>query len=234
MSALTNTGRKRLAALLHSETLFVAWGTGSVHWSTNKEITSVFNVLTNLLGVGYTYIADVVVRLASNESIVYEQGADYTFNAQTGVLTRQVSGGIPSGQSVVVAFHVNPPPASVGATSLLAEVGRRRVVNKMFVVPDNEGEIVAESGQFSPSPENAPTNHVYLEVAFLPSEASDQSIREVGVFSQVVTQVGLPGGQLYFTPSQVTQSGDMWTSKNLPTIVRNGTSRETFHFVITL
>lgn len=234
MSALTNIARVQLAQFLHDATLHMGWGTGNVNWDTDKEITAPFNVLSNQLSTGYQFISEVSVRLASDPDTEYVLNTDFTVNASTGVVTRITGGSIPSGQNVVVSFHVLTAPETVTADALLDEVGRRIISSKSFVVPDSDGEIIVESGSFSLSEDNAPTNHLLLEVAFQPSEASDKIIREIGVFSGTVPIDGLPGGQQYFLPAQIDDAGKLIAISHLAKITRNATSRETFRMVITL
>ena len=231
-SILTNSARKKFAELLRGSTLHMAWGTGVASWGTDVEITQSFPN-DNLLNMAHSYIGSVVVRPAPSGD-PYAVGTDYTVNLNTGVISRLVGGTIPANQSVKVNYHVNPAPASTTATDLIAEVGRRVISSKQYAVPDSEGAIEVETGKFSLSPGNAITNHLLLEVAFLPSEAPTAQIKELGVFSDTIRVDGVSGALEYLLPNQVLSKGTLITAHNLATIVRNNTSRETFRLVITL
>ena len=231
-SILTNDARIEFAKLLKNSTLHLAWGSGNPDWGKDVETTRTFSV-GGTINLNYPNVGSVVVAPASGGT-AFNNGSDYTVNYQTGIITRNPSGSIGANLSLKINFHVRPAPASVASHDLLNEVGRKLIVNKQFAVPNSEGDIEVETGTFSLSPGNAPTPHLFIEVAFLPSEAPDASIRELGVFLGTVPVTGLPGGQQYFSAAQVATKGTLVTLHNIETIVRNNTSRETFRLVITL
>ena len=128
---------------------------------------------------------------------------------------------------------LTPPSESPSATALQAELGRRTATQWLFVVPDAAGSISVSSGRYSPSPGNAPTRHLYVTVDFDYAEASSAVVREVAVFSDTVVASGLPPGQMYFTPGQLTHPGIMMYVQNLVPIFRNPQTTENFSVVIT-
>ena len=66
-------------------------------------------------------------------------------------------------------------------------------------------------------------------------DAPTSTIREVAVFIGTVTQNGLPAGQKYFTPAQVSNPGTLLAVENiLEKIIRSPSSRQSFEFVITI
>jgi len=124
-----------------------------------------------------------------------------------------------------------PPSEDVDATHLMAEVGRRLATEIAYVTPSPSGEIVLPTGNFTRS--TTPTNNLYVRTAFDFPDAYSSVIREIGVFvgTQVVT--GLPVGQDYFTPGQVTSQGRLLHLENLGPIFRSPAIRESFEVVIT-
>lgn len=126
-----------------------------------------------------------------------------------------------------------PPPELSTASALQAELGRRVATQWLFVVPDANGSISVSSGKYNPSPGNAPTRHLYVSVDFDYTEASSAVVREVAIFSDTVVQGGLPPGQAYFVPGEITDPGLMVYCENLVPIFRNPQATENFSVVIT-
>lgn len=228
-SILTNDARTEFALLLKNAPLFLAWGSGNADWGKAVEISRSFGIGT--IDLGYPHVSNIIV---TDGSTTFNNGPDYSVNYQTGVLTRNPSGSIQVSDELTINFMVRPAPAAVTAHDLIAEVGRKLIVNKQFVVPSSEGDIEVETGTFALSPGGAYTPHLFIEVSFLPNEAPEASIRELGVFIRTVVTPGLPSGQLYYPAAQVVDKGKLVTLHNIDTITRNNTSRETFQLVITL
>lgn len=128
---------------------------------------------------------------------------------------------------------VTPPAESSVATGLLAEIGRRTATQWAYVVPDVDGAIEVTTGKFSLSPGGAKTNHIWVVGNFDFNEASGSVIREVAVFSDTEIVSGLPGGQMYFTPSQIADPGLMLYLENITPIFRSPAIQENFEAVIT-
>jgi hypothetical protein len=123
------------------------------------------------------------------------------------------------------------PPENADATALLAEVGRRTVTQCEYVTPDNSGDIeIIGAGKFSIS--STPTNMLWAMTRFDFGDASTATIREIGLFVGTVVQSGLPSGQRYFTPSQITSSGTLLQLENLAAIYRSPSERQTFEMLI--
>lgn len=128
---------------------------------------------------------------------------------------------------------ITPPSENNEATALMAEIGRRKVTQWKFVVPDPDGTIEVPTGKFSFSPGNAPTNHLWMQANFDFSEASGAEIREVAVYSGTTVDPGLPSGQMYFTPDQVVEVGLMLYLDNITPIFRSPSIQENIEVVIT-
>ena len=128
---------------------------------------------------------------------------------------------------------IAPPSENNAATALMAEVGRRKITQWKFVVPDAAGAIEVPSGKFSFSPGNAPTNHLWVQANFDFSEASGSEIREVAVYSDIAVDPGLPPGKMYFTPGEVVAPGLMLYLDNITPISRSPSIQENIEVVIT-
>lgn len=129
------------------------------------------------------------------------------------------------------AWTATVPPVAGTETALRAEVGRRRATLVQYVVPDAVGAIGLPEGNFSVS--ETPTRSLYIKTDFDFSEASGAAIREIGLFVRAVTQSGLPAGQEYFTPDQITSPGRLLHLKNFQPIYRFPNNRERFEIVMT-
>lgn len=106
------------------------------------------------------------------------------------------------------------PTVNPMAAELVNEIGRRKITSVDYVIPDAEGDIyIPGAGYFSTT--TTPTNRLYVLTRFDFSDASDQIIREIGLYVDTVTDSGLPLGQKYFTPDQVTDIGYVLQMHNL-------------------
>lgn len=123
-----------------------------------------------------------------------------------------------------------PPLEDSNATSLLAEIGRREIVDKGYVLPDVAGSIITPSGNFTASV--SPTKYLYLKVGFDYLDAPASVIREVAVFAGSTFISDLPVGQRYFTPAQVATPGRLLHLEHMIPIIRSSTARENFEIVI--
>lgn len=130
-----------------------------------------------------------------------------------------------------VGWPEDPPPESATATTLTNEIGRRTVHQVAFCTPDENGSIVVPNGRYAPSA--TPTNHLYLVFKFDFTDAPAEVIREIGVFTESVMQAGLPPGQMYFTPANVSQVGVLLHLEHLLPLYRTPATRESFEIVIT-
>jgi hypothetical protein len=120
-------------------------------------------------------------------------------------------------------------PEDITSTGLLAEVGRRIVDDKGFVLPDPAGEIVIPQGRFRRV--QTPTNFVYVRAAFDFADAAASKIREVAVFGGTTTRPDLPPGQRYFAPADLVDPGTLLSIEHIVTINRSGSVRQVFEFV---
>jgi hypothetical protein len=132
-------------------------------------------------------------------------------------------------------------PPSTGDTALIYEIGRRKLTMQQFVLEDENGSITVNDvddptikRRFTPSPNNVPTNHIYLLFNFDFEDAPGSTIREIGVFADTVTAPELPPGQQYFTPEEIVSPGILVALERLPYFIRQLSVRQTFEQVITI
>lgn len=131
-------------------------------------------------------------------------------------------------------------PSLVDATALTSEVGRGLATAVGYVEPDEEGDIVIPVATGSGTATNkryrqvtGPTAYLYIRVNFNFEDASSATIREVGVFMDTVTAKGLPEGQRYFTPGEISDPGLLLAAEILtPAIARSPSVRQTVEFVL--
>lgn len=126
---------------------------------------------------------------------------------------------------------IDPPSENPDAIALQNEIGRRLANDAAFVVPDAAGSIVLPTGKFSPSA--SPTNSLLVSVTFDFADAPGEEIREFGVFVGTEVVAGLPTGQRYFTPAQVSNPGRLLHIENTQPIYRSPAIRESFQIVVT-
>lgn len=134
-------------------------------------------------------------------------------------------------------------PSVVSMTQLVNEVGRRIPTTIGYVTPDEAGDIVipivaggegaVEEARYSLVTGGNPTPYLYIKTNFDYSDASNVTIREMGVFMGGEVQAGLPEGQRYFLPSQVTDKGILLAAQIVvPIIERSPSVRQSVEFVL--
>lgn len=129
---------------------------------------------------------------------------------------------------------------STDATALVSEVGRRLATSVQYVNPDVNGDIVVPvfngggaAQAFSVSA--TPTNNIYMRFNFDYTDAPTATIRELAVFLDSKPIDGLPAGQRYFTPAQISDPGKLLAIENLlEKVIRSASSRQAFEFVFTV
>jgi hypothetical protein len=129
------------------------------------------------------------------------------------------------------AWTTSPPAEDIDATALMNEIGRRTADEVAYVVPDEDGLIVLPSGSFTLSP--TPTRHLYCRVRFGFTDAPTSVIRELAIFVGTETDSGLPPGQRYFLPAEITDPGRILHLEHFQPIYRSTVNEESFEVVIT-
>lgn len=119
------------------------------------------------------------------------------------------SGGLPAG--------VSPP--SYSATGLVTPVGYRTLSVAKYCLPASSGgDITLPTGNFQS--QTAPSNCLFLEFDFAPTDAVNQTIREFAVFSGLTLVAAPVTGPNYFSPTDVASVGQMLMLQNAPALVR--------------
>lgn len=229
MLKLTDRFRIGQATATKDTALFLAWGRGDDAWGAAHSLDDRTFTGGTTLSTGYADISGVVVRSLDNVT-TYEEGVDFTYVSETGVITRLTGGSIGSSAHVNVDLIEGTPEPEEEATDLVDEIGRRVVGVKQYVVRDNEGDIIVGEGRFSISVE--PTAILHIRVTFDESDESDEVIKEIGLFSGTEVDPELPEGQLYFPVGDVTESGNLLATDRFPAIVRTAAAKQIFDLII--
>lgn len=230
-SILTIAGRKALTQYLQARTLFVALGSGLAGWS--SITTDTYDMTDGALALPVQFVDTVTVKSEDGDT-TYVLGTDYTVDGVNGVINRTISGDIGANDTLLVSYRQAPPPADPTATGLHSYLGWKRVLVKQFVVPDPDGSIQVTTGRYSLSPDNAPTNRLYLETYLLQTELPTAVIKEYGFFTDTVINTGLPSGQQFFANNQITTRGNLLIVSNVEKMVRTPISQEKFAVVVSL
>lgn len=134
-------------------------------------------------------------------------------------------------------------PSLVDSISLINEVGRRLPEIIGFVTPDDSGDIVIPKGlNADGTVETAryrqtlePTPYLYVRTSYDFSDASENVIREIGVFMDTELIAGLPPGQRYFLPADIANTGLLLAAQIFtPPINRSPAIRQQIDFVLPL
>jgi hypothetical protein len=126
----------------------------------------------------------------------------------------------------------NVPPEDVNATALQGEVARRLATQVGYVLPDVTGNIELPNGNRYRLSQTS-TNHLYARTQFDYTDGVGAAIRNIAIFVGTEVVGGLPPGQQYFTPAQVSNPGRMLHLEHFPPIFRGSNERESFEVVIT-
>jgi hypothetical protein len=146
------------------------------------------------------------------------------------VKARNIFLGIGAGQVAWDAAGVDPE--NIAATTLQDPIGYRKAAQVDFVASAAQGAISLPSGRYDVS--TADTNLLYCKFTLDFADASSSTIRETGIFLDVITDGSLPSGQMFFeAASEVTASGTLYLLEHTASIIRTPATRETFEFVLT-
>lgn len=132
------------------------------------------------------------------------------------------------------AWDTTPVPEPVDATALVSELGRRAAAETKFVTPDAGGAISVPNGRFSEAGAGVKTNNLYLRFNFEYTDANASTVREVGIFLGTTIKPEVGGGITYFEASHLLSAGILLGLQRLPKIIRSGSTRQSFEFVLTL
>lgn len=228
MSKLTDVGAAYLASLIFPETFYLGWGDGETWWDSNQN--EVFQFTSNLKTLAHPLISSVVIK-SLDDVTTYALTTDYTVNATTGVLTRNPSGAMANATNYRAYYFASRPVPTVGQTDLVNFLGLLKVTNKTYVTPDVAGLLSTGDGE-KWTASGSPTPYIYLEAGYDYIDESDKVIREIGVFADVTLDGGLPGGQTYFPPADISDQGTIINVENIAPITRSVSNKGIFSVVL--
>lgn len=128
------------------------------------------------------------------------------------------------------SWDTTPVGPDINASSLINEVGRRVVSQKMYCTPDPSGGLVVPTGTFSPS--STPTKYIYMRFAFDFADSPSAVIRELAVMLRTVPKPSVPSGKAYLLPAEVLSFGDILVLERIPKLERSASIRQQFEFVV--
>ena len=128
-------------------------------------------------------------------------------------------------------WDADTPRESRAAIALTAEIGRRLANIVQYALPADDGDIVVLGGRYKASA--SPTPHLHLRTQFEFDDGLGETIRELGIFIGTQPRSGLPPGQQYFLPGDLSHPGTLLALDHITGIARGVGSRIAFDFVIT-
>ncbi|MFZ6730614.1 hypothetical protein ACO0LG_01645 [Undibacterium sp. Ji42W] len=135
----------------------------------------------------------------------------------------------------LAAWDAAPDSEAVTATALVDEIGRRLASQKQFVVPEtdpNAANTIKAPGGDLYRIVNTPSRWVLVEFVFDYSDGTGESIRELALFAGTEVAAGLPVGQRYFTPAQITAPGRIYMLDHIPRLIRSGATEQVYRYVL--
>ncbi|WP_245309308.1 hypothetical protein [Bradyrhizobium retamae] len=221
-----------MAGALRARPMFFAWGRGASWWGATDVVNKTFAGSPERITLDHAPVASLTLRNGESAQ-VYQSPADYTYDNNTGVVTRVNGGAISAGSTVQAQVVYGTTPLSASDTGLVSEVGRRQAASVEFVNPDPNGTISTPGGnRWTVSV--TPTRYLYVQVLFDYLEAQTETIREVGIFVDGTRKAGVPEGQLYLTPEEVDQPGYLLLLDRFAGIARSPSSRQGFSYVLVI
>ena len=118
-------------------------------------------------------------------------------------------------------------------TDLENKVGLTRTRDKLYVTPDPAGEIImADGAKYSKSVD--PTPYIFCRFQLDLSDASENTLRETGIFVGVQINDAVPAGQMFIPVADILTPGKMVEVDRFAPIVRDGSIGQTFTYVLTM
>ena len=128
------------------------------------------------------------------------------------------------------------PLPSVDAKGLDELIGMKRVDVKALVIPDEEGTVVYRDRIWRKiTPEEAiqkDAHWVYLEASIYYDELPARAYRQIGIYSMVTLNDGVPENKSVLLPADIKNTGILEILDNRKVVTRNEDSRDTFSLII--
>lgn len=223
MALLTRSGRTAMAASLKNQSIHLAWGRGDPAWESSFTLTLPTN---DSIQLPHAPVKNVTFTDTTGTPL----GNVYHVDSNSGLLSRLEGASLP--ENINISYTTATASESLSSTGLLDEIGRRVIDEVSFCQADPDGFVVTPTGRFSKT--DTPTNQLYFHCTFDFEDASDQTIRELGLFIGTEISDTCPPGQRYFLPSDLKDPGILLVLENTVPLIRTAATREAFSFVITL
>jgi hypothetical protein len=228
MATLTHTGRRAYLDQLKSGVVHFAFGSGSDNWGAGATYNG--NCPSNHeINLGIPFISAVSVRNLTTGMVGAigdpEDNRDFFVDYNGGVVYVNANFAA-TGASLRITYNHGFNDENYEATDLITRNFHKLCQVKEYVHPDDDGTILWNGGKYSIV--GGESDWLYVAVAIEATDMPTGVIREVGVFLNPTVVNGLPGGQITFTPNQVTDKGRCMLINNYPTITRNTATRIDF------
>lgn len=223
MALLTRSGRTAMAASLKNQSIYLAWGRGDPAWESSFTLTLPTN---DSIQLPHAPVKNVTFTDTTGILL----GNVYHVDSNSGLLSRLEGASLP--ENINISYTTATASESLSSTGLLDEIGRRVIDEVSFCQADPDGFVVTPTGRFSKT--DTPTNQLYFHCTFDFEDASDQTIRELGLFIGTEISDTCPPGQRYFLPSDLKDPGILLVLENTVPLIQTAATREAFSFVITL
>ena len=128
------------------------------------------------------------------------------------------------------------PLPSVDAVTLDELIGMKRVDVKALVTPDEEGTVVYRDRVWrkisAEEAINLQAHWVYIEASVYYDELPARAYRQIGVFSMVSLNDGVPENKGVLLPEDIKNTGILEVLDQRKVVTRNEDSRDTFSMII--
>lgn len=128
------------------------------------------------------------------------------------------------------------PLPSADALTVDNLIGMKRVDVKSLVIPDEEGTVVYRDRVWRKiSADEAiqkQAHWVYIEASIYYDELPATAYRQIGVYSMVTLNDGVPESQSVLLPQHIKHQGILEVLDNRKVVTRNEDSRDTFSLII--
>lgn len=128
------------------------------------------------------------------------------------------------------------PLPNADATKVDNLIGMKKVDVKALVIPDEEGTVVYRDRVWRKiTPEEAISkgaHWVYIEASIYYDELPATAYRQIGVYSFVQLNDGVPENQSVLLPEHIKDEGILEVLDNRKVVTRNEDNRDTFSMII--
>lgn len=231
MAIMPNDGRVALAEQLAKATMHIAWGSGESWWGASERDTITLDA-TGRAALNFAPVVSAKVMNADGSG-TYTPGTDYAIASVSGEIVRMPLGAIQNDATLIVEYVTGRRQLVGDEKALVAEVGRRRANTVAFVQPAEWGDIETPDGM-KWAVAQAPTRYLYVKANFAFADAPNETIREVAIFINTVSDDEVPPGQLYLRPDEIADPGRLLLLDRLPPIIRSPAETRSFSYVIAI